>query len=279
MVASEGGAQHSVTGLNGRAYHNGPDRKTVAYALGHCDQVRPDAAPLVGKVFSAPAASGLYFIQNQQDSVLVAKPAQLTKEGIARHLYSGHPLYSLNHHSCIFSSGQFFLHCIQVIESHKFDIIRSVERGAYVRIVSGCNRAGGPAVEGVPESENLGFTGVEGGQFHSIFIRLGPAVAEKEFVVVVIAQLAQSVCKVALQVVLYCIGVKSEFSKLLREHFHIVRMAVAYADYRVSAVEVRIDFSFLVNKSGTEAFDRLDVPSFVNVKKFHSHSHSISCTS
>ena len=134
-------------------------------------------------------------------------------------------------------------------------------------------------MEGVSEGQNLGFAGVEGGQFQGIFICLGPAVAEEEFVVVVIAQLAQSVRKVALQVVLYGIGVKSEFSKLLSEHFHIVRMAVAYADYRVSAVEVRIDFSVLVNKSGTEAFDRLDVPSFVNVKKFHSHSHSISCTS
>ena len=33
--------------------------------------------------------------------------------------------------------------------------------------------------------------------------------------------------KVALKVVLYGVGVKSEFSKLLREHFHIVRMADA----------------------------------------------------
>ena len=114
---------------------------------------------------------------------------------------------------------------------------------------------------------------MERSQFHGILVGLGPAVTQKKRVVFVSAGLSESAGKFFLKRVLYCVRVEAQPCQLVGQHLHIVRMGVPDGNYRMSAVEVGVFDSILVPECGVKPTDRLDVPEFVCLEKFHCQLH------
>ena len=114
-------------------------------------------------------------------------------------------------------------------------------------------------MEGVARRQHARPAVVEAGQLECILIGLGAAVDEEELVVVVAADLTQSLGQLLLQAVDDAVGIEAKLIELLRNALCIVGMAVADADDGVATVEVEILLPLVVPDVGTTAADNVDV--------------------
>ncbi len=121
-----------------------------------------------------------------------------------------------------------------------------INRGYNLRVVCSLNGERCSAVESFFERQNPCPSVGERGEFQCILVSLGTAVDEEELVVVVARCLTESFGEFHLQFVYHGVAVEAEFAELLREFLHIMLVAMAYADYGMSAVEVEIFLSVLV---------------------------------
>ena len=111
------------------------------------------------------------------------------------------------------------------------------------------------------DGQDLAAPGVERCQLDGILIGFGAGVAEEEPVVVITRHAAESLCQLDLQRVHDRIGVKTEFSDLLRNGLHVVGLRVSDRDDGVSAVEVEVLGSGLVVDEAPlspHGFDRIE---------------------
>ena len=100
---------------------------------------------------------------------------------------------------------------------------------------------------------------MEAGQLERILISLGTAVDEKQLVVIVAADLAESLGQLLLQAVDDAVGVEAELRELFAYAFRIVRMAMADADDGMATIEVEILLAFVVPNVSTFAAHDVDV--------------------
>ena len=100
---------------------------------------------------------------------------------------------------------------------------------------------------------------VEAGKLQRILVGLSTTVDQEELIVVVAADLAQPLGKLALEHVDDAVGVETKLIELLGEHADIVGVAVADADDSMSAVEVEILLPFVVPHMDSFALDNVDI--------------------
>ena len=148
-------------------------------------------------------------------------------------------------------------------------MVRGVVRGADGRIVGRGDGSAGAAVEGFPESQDLGPSGCEGGQFQGILVGFRPAVAQEQPVVFIAADFPEQECEFLLEAVVYGIRIETELAELVFDLPNVMRMAVADADDGVAAIQVRIFVPVFIPEGGVQSADRLDVPPFVYFEQFH----------
>ena len=158
---------------------------------------------------------------------------------------------------------------LDVPEGGELDVGRAVEGGLDGRVVRDAHGAAGAAVEGLPEGQDLGPSGGEGGQLEGVLIGFSAAVTKEEGVVRVAAGFAQKGRQLALEAVFYGIGVKAQAGGLIRERLHITGMAVPHADDGVAAIKVRILLPVGGPEGGPQTLDRLYVPLLINVEELH----------
>ena len=115
-------------------------------------------------------------------------------------------------------------------------------------------------MERLSEREDLSFACVERCNLQRILIRLRTTVAKEKSIVIIPADLSQTCGKILLQRILDCIGIESEIAKLLRDHLHIMRMAMAHRNHGMTSVEVGINLAILIPKCCVQALYRLNVP-------------------
>ena len=127
------------------------------------------------------------------------------------------------------------------------------------RIVGSLHGERGPAVKGFASRQHTLAPRVERGELQGIFVGLGSGVDEKELIVGITAEAAQTFGELFLQTVDHGVGIEAQRLQLLLEFLHVVRMAVTDADDGMPAVEVEIFLSFVVPHMATLAFDDVDV--------------------
>ena len=93
--AAQAAGGHCVEHV-GAADHGG-DRHAAAQALGQRRQVGRDAVVLHGKQPPGAGNAGLDFVGDEQDSVLVAQPAQAREEGGGCRQVAAFALHRLDH--------------------------------------------------------------------------------------------------------------------------------------------------------------------------------------
>ena len=161
---------------------------------------------------------------------------------------------------------QFLLRGGEVAQGDEGHLIRAVEGGADLGIVRDAHGAGGAAVEGPAEGEDLGTAGVERRQFQRVLVGLRPAVAQEEVEGVIAADLSEFLGQGVLQAVLHGIGVETQLSDLLPDRRHVMRVAVPDADHGVAAVQVQVLLAVGIPQRGTLPAHGLDVPPFVYIE-------------
>ena len=95
MIASKGGAQLSIDGLELRTDQHATHRESVGNTLGHSDDIRLDAQPLMGEKLSAAAVATLNLIADQHGSVLLTSGGQTLCKLWGCHLDATHTLDAL----------------------------------------------------------------------------------------------------------------------------------------------------------------------------------------
>ena len=107
---------------------------------------------------------------------------------------------------------------------------------------------------------------MEGGQLEGILVGLGAGVHQKQLIVVVARSLAQTGSQVALQLVDNGIGIEAKLLELAGQHVHIMRVAVADADYGVATVKVEVFLTLVVPHAASAAAHDVDIIKRINVE-------------
>ena len=132
-------------------------------------------------------------------------------------------------------------------------------------VVGGFHGEGCAAVEGFLCSKDPCASVVERCEFQRVLIGFRAAVHQEQLVIVVAAGLAQVFGQLLLQGVDDRVGVEADVGQLLVDGFHVVGMAVSYADDGMAAVEVEIGCAFLVPHRASLAAHDVDIQEGVNV--------------
>jgi hypothetical protein len=108
------------------------------------------------------------------------------------------------------------------------------------------------------------------GQFERILVGFGARVDEEELVVVVARGFAQTFGELHLeQLVDNRVAVEAQLLQLCGHHLHVVGMAMADADNRMTPVEVKILLPFVVPYMAAFALDDVYVEEAIYIEKFH----------
>ena len=107
---------------------------------------------------------------------------------------------------------------------------------------------------------------MEGSELQGVLVCLCARVDKEEIVVLIAASLAETLSQFHLKHVLYGIAVEAQFVELLCHLLHVVWMAMTYADYCVSAVEVEVLLTFVVPRSTAFTLDDVDVEERIYVE-------------
>ena len=160
-------------------------------------------------------------------------------------------------------------HPFQVPERAETDFMDRIERGYYRRIVGHRHRAGSPAVEAPPEGHHAVAPGVERSELEGVLVGLGPAVVQEEAVVGLSAESPETPCELLLQRIAYAVGIEAYAGSLLPEGFKVFRVAVAYGDDGVAAVEIEILGPFRIPHTAAPRTLGHDIEKRIDIKKFH----------
>ena len=101
-------------------------------------------------------------------------------------------LYALDDDSRHISLGQLSLHALYIVEVEESNLMASVEWRLYLRIVGHCYCTACASVEAAAEGNDATLTCVERCQFECILIALCARVIEEKTIVLVSAQLTQT---------------------------------------------------------------------------------------
>ena len=103
-------------------------------------------------------------------------------------------LYALDDDSRHIAFGQFLLHALYIVEVKESNLMASVEWRLYLRIIGHCYCSACASVETAAEGNDATLACMERCQFERILIALCARVIEKKTIVLVSAQLTQTLC-------------------------------------------------------------------------------------
>ena len=115
MVATKGGTQLAVDGLELWTNQDTAHGETVGYALGDGDNVRFDAQPLMGKELTTTSVATLYLVTDKGSAIAFAGVGQVLGEFRRSHLNASYSLDALQYHGGNTAAGQF--------KNPRFDIV------------------------------------------------------------------------------------------------------------------------------------------------------------
>ena len=107
---------------------------------------------------------------------------------------------------------------------------------------------------------------MEGRQLEGVLVGLGPAVAQEQVIVRVLADAAQLFGQCVLQAVLDGIGIEAQLGNLIGDGLYIMRMAMADTDDGMPAIEVQILLTLGIPQRGTTPAYGFDVPPFIYIE-------------
>ena len=167
-------------------------------------------------------------------------------------------------------------HLGQGVDVAGLDVLEALVEGAEVVVehaLSGGGQGGdGAAVEAVHQRDDgiaalaVVVEAVLAGRLDGALVGLGAGVHQKQLIVVVARSLAQTGSQVALQLVDNGIGIKAELLELAGQHVHIMRVAVADADYGVATVKVEVFLTLVVPHAASAAAHDVDIIKRINVE-------------
>ena len=102
-------------------------------------------------------------------------------------------------------------------------------------------------------------------QLQGILVGFRTAVNEEKLIIIISAKFSHAFCKLLLQGVDYRVAVKAQRIELLRQHFDIMRMAVADADDSMSAIEVQIFLSLLIPHLASLSLDNVHIEEGIHI--------------
>ena len=155
----------------------------------------------MGEEFTATPVSALNFIENQDRSCFAASFAEFLHKFGGWYLDTAYTLYSFNDNSACVSFRQFLFHRFHIVEREIGDMTVIVDRGDNGRIVGRFYRQRRPSVKRLIERYDFGTSVIEGSQLQSVFVRFGSTVNQKQAVVFVTGNLAQSFAYLLLELV------------------------------------------------------------------------------
>ncbi len=127
MVATEGGAEHTLDSLYAWRYEHGSHGESVGYAFGAGDDVGAHSGMLVCEEIAGAAVAALYLIEYEESAGGVAECAQAAQEVILNHAYAGHSLYAFDDHRGKLTCGEFLLDGFDVAQRDELHMVGGVE--------------------------------------------------------------------------------------------------------------------------------------------------------
>ena len=116
MITTKGGAQLSVDGLKLWRNQYSAHGETIGNALGHGDDVRLDAQPLVSKELSASSVAALDLVADQHGTIALTGIGQSLCELRRSHLDTAHTLDALQDDGCNTSLRQLANPGLEVVQ-------------------------------------------------------------------------------------------------------------------------------------------------------------------
>ena len=141
-----------------------------------------------------------------------------------------------------------------------------VDGGNNLGVVGHFDGQRGAAVESLLGTEHTGAAVGERRQFQRVLVGLGSAVDEEQLVVVIAADLAQSLGQLLLQLVNHRVRVEPNLIELLRHLLYVVRMRMSDGDDGMTAVEVQIFLPLVVPYVATLSFHNVYVEQGINIE-------------
>ena len=135
VVSAEGCSQLPIDRSKLRTDQDTCHRESVADTFGYSDEIRTDAAVLVGEEFSASAITGLDFVKNQDGSCFVACLAKCLHECRSGNLNAAYSLDTFDDDGTYVTFGQFGLHGFCVVQRKVSDMSVVIDRCNDFRIV------------------------------------------------------------------------------------------------------------------------------------------------
>ena len=267
MVAAKRSAQLSVDGLEVGTDEYGTHGESVGDALSHRDDVGLDAQPLVGKELSASSVTALYLVANQRSTKTLAGISQLLGEIGGSHLDSTYTLDAFQDDRCHTTTRQFANPRLNVVQRKKAYMVIVVDGSYNLWIIGHLDSQRRTSVESMlTRQDALGRGILERCQLQGILVGLSSAVDEKQLIVFITTDLAQSLCQLLLQLVDHRIGIKTNLPQLFRHLLDIVRVGMSNRNHCVTTIKVKILLSLVVPYFTTLSLHDVDVEQGIYVE-------------
>ena len=208
----------------------------------------------MGEELAAASVAALYLVADEHRSVFAARCLQTLGKLGCGETYAAHTLYALQYDCRHIALCQLSLPWLKVVERQISHVAVGIYGSDDFRIVGGFHCQRRAAMECFLCRKYAFAAGVERSQLHGVLVGLGSAVDQEQLIVVVTASFAQTCGELLLQGVDNRVGVEAQTVELTLESLDVMRMAVADAYHRVTAVEVEIVLTFVVPDGASAAF-------------------------
>ena len=148
---------------------------------------------------AASAVAALDFIADQHSTVALAGVCQSLGKLRRSHLYAAHTLDTFEDNGSHTTLGQLANPWLEIVQWQEANVMIVVDGGYNLRIVGYLHSQARASVESLLAAEHTRIARLKRSQFQRVLIGLGTAVDEEQLVVVVAANLAQTLCQLHLQ--------------------------------------------------------------------------------
>ena len=152
---------------------------------------------------SATAIAALDFIANQDGAVFLTGSSQSLGKFCGSHLDAAHALDAFQDDGTHITFRQFSLPGGKVIHRQISNVVVGIDGRNNLRIVGHLNGKTCSSVESLFGREHAGTSVRKRSEFQRILVCLGSAIDQKQLIVVIAADTAQTLCQLHLQVVLH----------------------------------------------------------------------------
>ena len=267
MVAAKRRSQLSVDGLEVGAYQYTTHGESVGNTLGNGDDIGLDAQPLVGKELTRTTVSALYLVAYQRSTIALAGVCQILCKLRSGHLDAAHALDAFQDDGCHTTARQFAHPWLYIVQRQEAHMVVVVQRSHNLRVVGHLDSQRRTAMERLlARQDACGLRILERCQLQRILVGLGTAVNQEQLVVLITANLTQTLGQLLLQLVNHRVAVESYLLQLLRHLLDVVRMRVAYADHGMTAIEVQIFLSLVIPNLTALALHDVHVEEWIYVE-------------